>query len=267
MARDTEIAGDTRNRMEKRVAKKTTTQKTTTSKAAKKTKRASAASASRSKKIVKAVTGKKKVKKVTAGTTNTGPRTTASKTTKAKSAPKTSPSSNSKAKKTSPRDTPSKKIGKNNRVQAQVSAATTQDPIQFVEETRRIPKTYLTAKELREFKTLLLSKRAEMCGDVQHLTNEALNRTEGGAGEGSSMPIHMADLGSDNWEQEFTLGLIANEQAVVREIDSALERVENRTYGICIATHTQISKARLRAKLWAKYCIDYARAREEGRAI
>lgn len=144
--------------------------------------------------------------------------------------------------------------------------ATTQDPIQFVEEVKRIPKTYLTAKELREFKSLLLAKRTELCGDVEHLTNEALNNKGGGQGDHGSMPIHMADLGSDNWEQEFTLGLIANERAVVREIDDAFTRIQNKTYGICVGTHAQISKARLRAKPWAKYCIEYARAREEGRA-
>ncbi len=80
------------------------------------------------------------------------------------------------------------------------------------------------------------------------------------------MPIHMADLGSDNWEHEFTLGLIANEQNRIREIDDALVRIENRSYGVCVATRKRIRKARLRAKPWAKYCIDYAKAREEGRA-
>ena len=251
------------------MAKKAKTKKTAAPKATKKAKRASATSASQANKSVKTVAAtaaKKKtvkVKKAAAGAAKKATRATASKTTKAKSTPKTSRSLASKAKKASPHGTTSKRTGKNNKA----PAATEQDPIQFVEEIRRIPKTYLTAKELREFKALLLRKRAEMCGDVKNLTNEALNKTDGGPGEGSSMPIHMADLGSDNWEQEFTLGLIANEQAVVREIDSALERVENKTYGICIATHNQISKARLRAKLWAKYCIDYARAREEGRAI
>ena len=80
------------------------------------------------------------------------------------------------------------------------------------------------------------------------------------------MPIHMADLGTDNWEQEFTLGLIANERDRIRDIDEALARIENKTYGICIATRKRISRARLRAKPWAKYCIEYARALEEGRA-
>jgi len=127
-------------------------------------------------------------------------------------------------------------------------------------------KTYLTAKELKDFKVLLLDKRAELAGDVERLTSEALNRKSGGVNEQSTMPIHMADLGSDTWEQDFTLGLIANEQALVREIDDALARIEDRTYGMCVATDKPISKERLRAKPWAKYCIEYARLREEGRA-
>ncbi len=127
-------------------------------------------------------------------------------------------------------------------------------------------KTYLTTKELKEFKGLLLAKRTELAGDVENLTSEALNRKSGGVNEQSSMPIHMADLGSDTWEQDFTLGLIANEQALVREIDDALTRIEDRTYGICVATDKPISLERLRAKPWAKYCIEYARLREEGRA-
>lgn len=127
-------------------------------------------------------------------------------------------------------------------------------------------KTYLSNKELREFKALLLAKRAELAGDVENLTSQALNRKSSGVSDQSSMPIHMADLGSDTWEQDFTLGLIANEQAVVREIDEALVRIEDRTYGICVATDKPISKERLLAKPWAKYCIEYARLREEGRA-
>ncbi|UCF33470.1 MAG: TraR/DksA family transcriptional regulator [Phycisphaerales bacterium] len=128
-----------------------------------------------------------------------------------------------------------------------------------------IPKTRLSQKQLGEFKYLLLAKRAELQGNVVNMTDQALQRSEGGEGGSSSMPIHMADLGSDNWEKEFTLDLIASEQALVKEIDEALARIENRTYGVCVATHKPITLARLRAKPWAKYCIEYARKREEGR--
>ncbi len=126
-----------------------------------------------------------------------------------------------------------------------------------------IPKTRLTDPELAEFTRLLLDKRAELVGDVEHLTFEALgsDHTSGS----STVPLHMADMGTDNWEQEFTLGLIDNERALVREIDDALDRITNKTYGVCLATHLPISKSRLRAKPWAKYCVEYATLREQGR--
>jgi len=128
------------------------------------------------------------------------------------------------------------------------------------------PKTHLRADELAEFKQLLLGRRAELAGDMHHLSNESSGKNSEAGADHSTMPIHMADLGSDNWEHEFTLGLIANEQVRIREIDEALARIENGTYGVCLGTHRRIRKARLRAKPWAKYCIEHARALEEGRA-
>lgn len=114
---------------------------------------------------------------------------------------------------------------------------------------------------------MLLAKRKELIGDVERMSDGAFHRGSASAGEHSTMPIHMADLGSDNWEQDFTIGLIANERALVLEIDEALARTEDRTYGMCLATRKRITLARLRAKPWAKYCIEHARAREEGRAF
>ena len=54
--------------------------------------------------------------------------------------------------------------------------------------------------------------RARLRGDVNQLADAALkkSRTEAN-GDLSSMPIHMADIGSDNFEQEFTLSLMENE--------------------------------------------------------
>ncbi len=149
------------------------------------------------------------------------------------------------------------------RVAAPVTTESTN--VEPAEAPAPLPKTSLTDKDLVRFRELLLAKRAELAGDVSRLTTEAVNSRGSGHGEHSAMPIHMADLGSDNWEQEFTLGLLESEKAIVREIDEALARIEDRTYGMCLGTHKRISKARLRARPWAKYCIEYARAREEGR--
>lgn len=125
----------------------------------------------------------------------------------------------------------------------------------------------LTPEEVEEFRVILAEKRRQIMGDMGSLTNEALNKNRRDAsGDLSSMPIHMADLGSDNYEIEFTLGLIESERSVLREIDEALERIRKGTYGVCLGTGKPIGKARLRAKPWAKYCYEYTLAQETGRA-
>ncbi|NLG43851.1 MAG: TraR/DksA family transcriptional regulator [Phycisphaerae bacterium] len=124
----------------------------------------------------------------------------------------------------------------------------------------------MTKKDLEQFREMLLQKRAELVGDVHTLRQEALKGSrQEVAGDLSSMPIHMADLGTDNYELEFTLGLIEGGRAVLQEIDEALERIERGTYGICQATGKPIGKARLRAKPWAKYSYEYVLAQETGK--
>lgn len=124
--------------------------------------------------------------------------------------------------------------------------------------------TWLSDADLDKFRQTLLAKRKQLAGDVSHMQDDALKKSRKDAsGDLSSMPIHMADIGSDNYEQEFTLGLIENEQGLLREIEEALERVENRTYGRCLATGKRITKARLKIKPWAKYCVEHARKTEK----
>jgi RNA polymerase-binding protein DksA len=77
----------------------------------------------------------------------------------------------------------------------------------------------------------------------------------------------MADLGTDNYEQEFALGLMDSERKLLREIDNALVRIEKKTYGICEGTGKQIPKARLEAQPWARYCVEYARKLEQGLVV
>ena len=86
--------------------------------------------------------------------------------------------------------------------------------------------------ELNGYKERLVMLRARLRGDVTQLADAALkkSRTEAN-GDLSSMPIHMADIGSDNFEQEFTLSLMENEGAALEKIESSLERIEEGTYG------------------------------------
>lgn len=129
----------------------------------------------------------------------------------------------------------------------------------------RTQETRLTNADIERLKQILLEKRRDIVGDVNEMKNEALKQSRlDASGDLSSMPIHMADLGTDNYEQEFTLELMDGERKLLREIDDALQRIEQKTYGVCEATDKPIAKARLEAKPWARYCVEHARMLEQG---
>jgi DnaK suppressor protein len=107
------------------------------------------------------------------------------------------------------------------------------------------------------FKNQLLSLRARLRGDVSTMADAAL-RNNGLEGDTSSMPIHMAELGSENFEQEFTLSLVATEEDTLVRIDEALERINNGSYGKCIECEGVIPKTRLSALPYTPMCIKCA---------
>lgn len=118
--------------------------------------------------------------------------------------------------------------------------------------------------EMRVYKERLLELRARVRGDVSTMANAALNKTRSEAsGDLSSMPIHMADVGSDNFEQEFTLSLMENDEETLDRIEAALERIEDGVYGSCIECGGRIPKTRLNAIPHTPYCVKCASALEQ----
>lgn len=122
-------------------------------------------------------------------------------------------------------------------------------------------KSRLAQKTLDEFRQILLAKRAELIGDLTTIEAGAL-RSDGGGNSG--VPIHMADIGTDTFDQDFALGLAESERTRLKEIDEALQRIDAGTYGVCQMTGKPIPRARLLAKPWAKYTIEAARQVEGG---
>jgi DnaK suppressor protein len=119
--------------------------------------------------------------------------------------------------------------------------------------------------ELKSFKDQLLLLRSRLRGDVNQMAEATLkkNRSEAN-GDLSSMPIHMADIGSDNFEQEFTLSLMENEGVTLEQIEASLERIEEGTYGQCEECGAKIPKTRLNAIPFATLCIRCAQQQEQG---
>jgi RNA polymerase-binding protein DksA len=114
--------------------------------------------------------------------------------------------------------------------------------------------------DLEHYRAVLLTLRRRLTGDVSHLADEAL-RARGGEASGSlsNAPLHPADLGTDNYEQEFTFSLLENQERTLEEIGEALARMERGTYGKCEECGGEIPRARLQALPYARHCVGCAR--------
>jgi DnaK suppressor protein len=121
----------------------------------------------------------------------------------------------------------------------------------------------MTKLGIDRYRMKLLALRERFVEDASQLKEEGL-RTGGAEASGnlSHVPIHMADLGTDSFEQEFTLNLLENDQQRLKEIDAALERIAQGTFGRCEECEKVITKERLEALLYARHCIECARKHE-----
>jgi RNA polymerase-binding protein DksA len=118
----------------------------------------------------------------------------------------------------------------------------------------------MTEAEINHYRRRLLAMKRRLSGDLTELADEAL-RPLGGEASGnlSDVPVHPADLAPENYEEEITLDLMENEERILAEVDDALARIERGTFGRCENCHRQISRERLDAIPYTRYCSRCAR--------
>src|SRR5947199_3248200 len=115
----------------------------------------------------------------------------------------------------------------------------------------------MTGSELEGFRRQLLALHDRLGSDVLHLADEAMHTAGEQTGSNlSHVPLHMADLGTDNYERENTLGLLANEGRLLEEITAALERIQQGTFGRCEECGGPIlPRERLKELPYTRYCV------------
>ena len=122
----------------------------------------------------------------------------------------------------------------------------------------------MTRAQLASYRQRLFALGGRLNGDVAQLSQEALRRAGGEAsGNLSNVPFHLADLASDNFEQEVTLDLLTSESQRRQEIHDALDRIDNGTFGRCEQCHQEIGKERLQAIPFTRFCVGCARHLQE----
>ena len=123
----------------------------------------------------------------------------------------------------------------------------------------------LNKTQLKQFKQLLLQERAKFAGVIRTLAQEASKSPREASGDLSSYTVHMADMSADTYERELVSSLASSEQIVLYQIEDALKRIEEGTYGACQQCQKPISLSRLRAVPYTSLCISCQRTKEQKR--
>jgi RNA polymerase-binding transcription factor DksA len=244
-----------------------TKKKTSKAKPAKK-KAAAKASPAKKKPAKKKAVAKKKaaIKKAPAKKKPAAKKAVAKKKApaKKKAAAKKAPAKKKAAAKKSPAK---KKAAAKKKAPAKKKAAAKKAPVAAAPVVKKKKKArHLSAADLRKFQKMLLNIRERLVGEVKFLAGDNLNSSARGAsGNQSTYRLTNTDQGTDNFDREFALNLVSSEQDIIYEIDEALRRIENKTYGICEVTEEPIEKARLEAIPHARLSIAAQSELEKGR--
>ena len=116
-------------------------------------------------------------------------------------------------------------------------------------------KTPFSDEELEHFKELILKRRKAATDDIERMRSQIDEASEQ-ASDNTAYSFHMADAGTDAMEREKLYLMIARQQKYIGYLDRALERIKNKTYGICKVTGKPISKERLEAVPHTEISID-----------
>lgn len=117
-------------------------------------------------------------------------------------------------------------------------------------------KKKFSKKDLLYFKKLALKRKEEIIDQINHISEDTLKKSQkDAAGDISGYTYHMADIATDTYDREFSIGLASNERKLIYEIDDAVKKIEDGTYGICEECKNLISKTRLKAIPYARLCL------------
>lgn len=114
----------------------------------------------------------------------------------------------------------------------------------------------MTNSQMQEYQHQLIRLRDRLAREDAALRDEAMQPTGGEASGGlSNAPVHTADMGTHEYEEEMALRLMDNAERILTEVSAALERMEKGKFGVCEDCHKKIVAKRLQAIPYARYCV------------
>ena len=121
----------------------------------------------------------------------------------------------------------------------------------------------LSKEQTKQLRQLLITDRAKLAGEIKAIAREASKSPREASGDLSAYTIHMADMAADTYERELSMDIVSSEQEILYQIDDALKRLEDGSYGVCQQCNEPIAMSRLKAVPYAAMCIRCQRAKEQ----
>lgn len=122
----------------------------------------------------------------------------------------------------------------------------------------------ITRKESEYFRKLILKIKEKILDEIKHISEDTLKKSQKDAsGDISGYTYHMADVATDTYDREFSLGLASNERQSLYELDEALKKIEEGTFGVCEECKILIAKTRLKAVPFARLCLKCQEKKEK----
>ena len=124
----------------------------------------------------------------------------------------------------------------------------------------------MTKQEMKKYKELLIKEREKLTSELNSLTKDNINKSQRDAsGDLSSYTYHMADMASDNYDRDFSMGIATEEQKRLFAIEEAMKRIEEGSFGNCLQCGRRILKKRLGAIPYTELCIECQKSKEKKR--
>ncbi len=125
-------------------------------------------------------------------------------------------------------------------------------------------KNKFNKKELEYFKKLIFKIKEKIVDEIKSISEDTLKKSQkDAAGDISGYAYHMADVASDTYDREFSLGLASNERQSLYELDDAIKKIEEGIFGICEECKSLISRTRLKVVPFARLCVKCQEKREK----
>lgn len=124
----------------------------------------------------------------------------------------------------------------------------------------------MTKQEMKKYKELLIKERETLSNELNSLTKDSINKSQRDAsGDLSSYAYHMADMATDNYDRDFSMGIATEEQKRLFAIEEAMKRIEEGSFGNCLQCGKRILRKRLDAIPYTELCLECQKSKEKKR--